>query len=98
MIVGVPAETKTREYRVGINPGGVQSLTRAGHVVLIQRGAGLGSGISDEEFVRSGARIVDSAAEAWAAEMVMKVKEPLPAEYKYFRPGLVLFTYLHLAA
>jgi alanine dehydrogenase len=98
MIVGVPTETKTREYRVGINPGGVQSLVRAGHGVLIQRGAGLGSGISDEEFTRAGARLVETAAEAWSAEMVMKVKEPLPAEYKFFRPGLVLFTYLHLAA
>jgi alanine dehydrogenase len=98
MIVGVPTEIKTREYRVGINPGGVHSLTRAGHTVLIQRGAGLGSGISDEEFVRAGGRIVSSDAEAWSADMVMKVKEPLPAEYKFFRPGLVLFTYLHLAA
>jgi alanine dehydrogenase len=98
MIVGVPTEIKTREYRVGINPGGVQSFTRSGHTVLVQRGAGLGSGISDEEFARAGAKLVDSAAEAWSAEMVMKVKEPLPAEYKFFRPGLVLFTYLHLAA
>jgi alanine dehydrogenase len=98
MIVGVPAETKTREYRVGINPGGVQSLTRAGHEVRIQRGAGIGSGISDEEFIAAGAVIVPSAVEAWACDMVMKVKEPLPPEYQYFRPGLVLFTYLHLAA
>jgi alanine dehydrogenase len=98
MIVGVPAETKTREYRVGINPGGVQSLTRAGHEVRIQRGAGLGSGISDEELVAAGGVIVPSAADAWACEMVMKVKEPLPHEYKYFRAGQVLFTYLHLAA
>ena len=98
MIVGVPTEIKTREYRVGINPGGVHSLTRAGHTVLVQRGAGVGSGISDEEFARAGARIVATDAEAWSADMVMKVKEPLPAEYKFFRPGLVLFTYLHLAA
>ncbi len=98
MIVGVPTEIKTREYRVGINPGGVQALVRAGHQVRVQRGAGLGSGITDDEFARSGATLVESAAEAWAAEMVMKVKEPLPAEYAFFRPGLVLFTYLHLAA
>jgi alanine dehydrogenase len=98
MIVGVPTETKTREYRVGINPGAVQTLVRQGHEVRIQRGAGIGSGISDDEFARAGARIVESAAEAWAAEMVMKVKEPLPHEYAYFRPGLILFTYLHLAA
>lgn len=98
MIVGVPTEIKTREYRVGINPGGVQALVRAGHTVWIQRGAGLGSGLPDADFERAGARLVDTADEAWSAEMVMKVKEPLPAEYRYFREGLVLFTYLHLAA
>src|SRR5690242_17053870 len=98
MIVGVPAEIKTREYRVGINPGGVQTLSHGGHVVRVQRGAGLGSGISDADFERAGATLVESAEEAWAADMVLKVKEPLPSEYAYFRPGLVLFTYLHLAA
>jgi alanine dehydrogenase len=76
----------------------VEALVRGGHEVRVQRGAGLGSGISDDAFARSGARIVDSAHEAWGAEMVMKVKEPLPSEYAFFRPGLVLFTYLHLAA
>lgn len=98
MIVGIPTETKTREYRVGINPGGVQTLRRAGHTVRIERGAGLGSGISDADFERAGATIVPTAAEAWAADMVMKVKEPLPSEYGFFRQGQVLFTYLHLAA
>jgi alanine dehydrogenase len=98
MIVGVPSETKTREYRVGINPGGVQSLVRRGHSVHIQRGAGVGSGISDEEFVRAGAVMVETAQEAWSAPLVMKVKEPLPHEYAYFRSDLTLFTYLHLAA
>jgi len=98
MIVGVPTETKTREYRIGINPGGVQVLKRRGHQVLVQRGAGLGSGISDDELTRAGAQLVDSAAEVWSADMVMKVKEPLPDEYRFFRHGLVLFTYLHLAA
>ncbi len=98
MIVGVPTEIKTREYRVGINPGGVQMLARAGHQVRIQRGAGVGSGITDDELARAGAEIVDSADEVWAAELVMKVKEPLPEEYRYFRPELALFTYLHLAA
>ena len=97
MIVGVPKEIKTREYRVGINPGGVQALVQAGHQVRIERGAGLGSGIRDEDFERAGATLVDGAAEAWAADMVMKVKEPLPEEYDFFRPGLVLYTYLHLA-
>jgi alanine dehydrogenase len=95
--IGVPTEIKTREYRVGINPGGVIALVRAGHQVLIQKGAGLGAGITDKDFTGAGATIVPTADDAWAADMVMKVKEPLPAEYKYFRPGLVLYTYLHLA-
>ncbi len=97
MIIGVPTETKTREYRVGINPGGVQALVRAGHKVLVQKGAGEGSGISDGEFAQAGGTIVPSASDAWSAELVMKVKEPLPAEYQFFRPGLIVYTYLHLA-
>ncbi len=97
MLIGVPKEIKTREYRVGINPGGVVALTRAGHQVLIEKSAGLGAGISDAEFIAAGAKIVPTAADAWAAEMVMKVKEPLAAEYAFFRPGQILFTYLHLA-
>ena len=97
MIIGVPTEIKTREYRVGINPGGVKSLTQAGHEVHIQKGAGLGSGIPDEAFADAGAKIVPSAADAWSAEMVMKVKEPIAEEYQYFREGLILYTYLHLA-
>ncbi len=97
MIIGVPTEIKTRENRVGINPGGVSMLVRDGHRVLIQKGAGVGSGIRDQDFEAAGATIVASAAEAWAADMVMKVKEPLPAEYDFFREGLILFTYLHLA-
>lgn len=97
MIIGVPTEIKARENRVGINPGGVSVLVRDGHQVLVQKGAGLGSGIRDEDFEAAGATIVPTAADAWAAEMVMKVKEPLPAEYEFFREGLVLFTYLHLA-
>jgi alanine dehydrogenase len=97
VIIGVPTEIKTREYRVGINPGGVLALKRAGHQVHIQKGAGEGSGISDADFRAAGAQIVPSAADAWGADMVMKVKEPLESEYRYFRPGLVLYTYLHLA-
>lgn len=97
MIIGVPTEVKTREFRVGINPGGVLALTRAGHEVHIQKGAGLGSGITDAELQAAGATIVPTAADAWATDMVLKVKEPLEQEYAYFRPGLVLFTYLHLA-
>lgn len=97
MKIGVPTETKTREFRVGINPGGVLALTGDGHDVLIQEGAGLGSGITDAEFASAGATIVPTAADAWGADMVMKVKEPIPEEFQYFREGLTLFTYLHLA-
>lgn len=97
MIIGVPTEIKTREYRIGINPGGVLALTRAGHKVHVQKGAGEGAGITDAELKAAGATIVPTAADAWSAEMVMKVKEPLEAEYQYFREGLILYTYLHLA-
>ena len=97
MKIGVPTEIKTREYRVGINPGGVLALTRAGHQVLIQKSGGEGAGISDAEFVAAGATIVATAADAWSADLVMKVKEPLPAEFGFFRPGLIVYTYLHLA-
>ncbi|MFK7986288.1 MAG: alanine dehydrogenase [Sandaracinaceae bacterium] len=97
MKIGVPTEIKTREYRVGINPGGVAALTGSGHEVLIQAGAGIGSGISDEVFTQAGATIVPTAADAWSADMVMKVKEPLESEYGYFREGQILYTYLHLA-
>lgn len=97
MIIGVPTEIKTREYRIGINPGGVLALTRAGHQVHIQKGAGEGAGITDAELQAAGATIVPTAADAWSADMVMKVKEPLEAEYQYFREGLILYTYLHLA-
>lgn len=97
MIVGVPKEIKTLENRVALTPGGAESLTRRGHTVLVEQGAGLGSGISDDEYRAAGAEIV-SAKEAWLAELVVKVKEPLPEEYGYLRSDLVLFTYLHLAA
>ena len=97
MKIGVPTEIKALENRVGINPGGVQALVADGHEVRIQAGAGVGSGISDEQFTAAGATIVPTAADAWAADMVMKVKEPLEAEYQFFRPGLILYTYLHLA-
>ncbi len=98
MRVGVPKEIKDQEGRVGITPAGVHELVDAGHAVAIQAGAGEGSGISDRDYERRGARIVRSAAEAWDAEMVMKVKEPLPEEYAYLRPRQILFTYVHLAA
>ena len=98
MIVGVPKEIKDNEYRVSMTPGGVQQLVEAGHTVLVETGAGEGSYFPDEDYIRAGARIA-SAEEVWEqAELVVKVKEPLPPEYRYLRPGLVLFTYLHLAA
>lgn len=97
MIIGVPKEIKTREYRVGMTPAGVRSLTARGHKVLVEKTAGEGAGIKDADYVAAGAQIVGSAADAWGAEMVVKVKEPLPAEYGFFRENLVLYTYLHLA-
>lgn len=99
MIVGVPKEVKTDEYRVAITPAGVQSFIEAGHQVLIEQRAGEGSGFSDWEYIESGAQIVETAEEVWSkAEMIIKVKEPQPEEYPYFREGLILFTFLHLAA
>jgi alanine dehydrogenase len=98
VLIGVPKEIKTREYRVGMTPAGVRALVARGHKVKVEAGAGEGSAIADEAYARSGATIVKSAREAWDAEMVVKVKEPLTTEYGYFREGLVLYTYLHLAA
>jgi alanine dehydrogenase len=98
VIVGVPRETKTREYRVGMAPAGVRSLTSRGHRVLVERGAGEGSGIADADYVAQGATIVSGARDAWSADMVVKVKEPLPSEHDFLRPNLVLYTFLHLAA
>lgn len=98
MKVGVPKETKTREYRVGMTPAGVRELTKLGHEVLVEKGAGEGSGIKDHSYVDAGARLVQAAADAWSAELVVKVKEPQPGEYGFLREGLILYTYLHLAA
>ncbi|MGD6960690.1 alanine dehydrogenase [Fictibacillus phosphorivorans] len=98
MIIGVPAEIKNNENRVAITPSGVITLTAAGHKVLVENNAGVGSGFTNEDYAAAGAEIVAEAQDAWAAEMVMKVKEPLASEYKYFRSDLILFTYLHLAA
>ena len=98
MIIGVPKEIKEKEFRVGIVPSGVKALVQAGHTVLIENGAGLGSGITDQQYREAGAGLAVSAAEVWAkADLVMKVKEPLPPEYPLLRPGLILYTYLHLA-
>jgi alanine dehydrogenase len=98
MRIGVPKEIKNNESRVAMTPAGVVTLTKAGHEVFIEKNAGLASGFSDEEYVKAGARIVETAREAWSFEMVMKVKEPIESEYRYFREGMILFTYLHLAA
>jgi alanine dehydrogenase len=99
MIIGVPAEVKNRENRVAIVPGGVRIFTDAGHKVLIQKGAGLGAGIVDEKYIAAGAKIVPTAADVWAdAEMIIKVKEPIPQEFGYLREGQIVYTYLHLAA
>ncbi len=97
MLVGVPREIKSEEYRVSCVPAGVHALTQAGHRVLVEAGAGLGAGISDQDYEASGAELTDAAG-AWGADLVIKVKEPLPTEFGYFRPGLLLYTYLHLAA
>ncbi len=99
MIVGVPCEVKADEYRVALLPVGVELLTRQGHEVLIEAGAGVGAGYADEDFVQSGARIIDSAEDVWArAEMIVKVKEPQPQEWPHMREGQYVFTYFHFAA
>jgi alanine dehydrogenase len=98
MIIGVPREIKDHETRVGLVPSGVTALREAGHEVLVETHAGEGSALSDREYMSAGAHILESAAEVWSkADLVVKVKEPQPAETGYFRPGLILFTYLHLA-
>ncbi|HDX9587491.1 TPA: alanine dehydrogenase [Bacillus pseudomycoides] len=97
MRIGVPTEIKNNENRVAMTPAGVVHLVHNGHEVFVQKGAGLGSGFTNEAYVEAGATIVETAQEAWNQEMVMKVKEPIPSEYGYFREGLILFTYLHLA-
>jgi alanine dehydrogenase len=99
LVVGVPAEIKDNEHRVALTPDGVRELAHRGVRVLVQAGAGVPSSISDTEFAAAGAEVVDGAAATWAgADLVCKVKEPQESEYEYFRDGLVLFTYLHLAA
>ncbi len=99
MIVGVPKEIKNKENRVGMVKAGVLALTQNGHQVIVQSGAGTGVGISDEDYEQSGAKILPSAKEVYdQAEMIVKVKEPLPEEYSLLKEGQILFTYLHLAA
>lgn len=99
MIIGVPREIKPDEYRVAMIPAGVEELVRAGHTVRIQSGAGVGSGITDDEYAAYGATIVSTAAEVWnPAELIVKVKEPLPSEWPLLRNGQTVFTYFHFAA
>ncbi|MMZ49633.1 Alanine dehydrogenase [compost metagenome] len=97
MIIGVPKEIKNNENRVGMTPASVSAYKSDGHEVRVETGAGVGSGFTDDDYVAAGANIVSTPKEAWLAEMVVKVKEPLPEEYEYFRKGLILYTYLHLA-
>ena len=99
MKVAVPTEIKNNEFRVAITPAGVHDLVANGHEVMVQAGAGLGSSITDAEYATAGATILADAPAIWAAaDVLLKVKEPIASEYQYFREGLVLFTYLHLAA
>jgi alanine dehydrogenase len=98
MKIGIPKEIKNNENRVALPPAGAYELVQEGHEVLVETSAGIGSTFADEAYREVGATIVSTAADAWGADMVMKVKEPLPEEYPYLRPGLLLFTYLHVAA
>jgi len=99
MIIGVPKEIKEQEQRVALLPSAAKQLTRRGHSVVVQRNAGIGSGYPDDEYIKAGAEIVDQAKEVFArGDMVVKVKEPLEAEFPLLRKGQILFTYLHLAA
>jgi alanine dehydrogenase len=99
VIVGVPKEIKNNEFRVAITPAGVREFVKSGHTVLIEQGAGLGSALPDSEYQAQGAQIVASADDVWQkSDLVLKVKEPIAAEYPRMRKGQVLFTYLHLAA
>lgn len=99
MIIGLPKEIKNNEYRVALTPHNVNRLVEAGHRVIVETNAGIGSGFEDQHYKDNGAEISDSAKEVWeTAEMITKVKEPAPEEYEYFRKGLILFTYLHLSA
>ncbi|HGH5480729.1 TPA: alanine dehydrogenase, partial [Staphylococcus pseudintermedius] len=97
MRIGIPKEIKNNENRVGLSPSGVHALVEAGHEVLVETAAGEGSYFEDMDYVQAGANIVNSQDDVWNVDMVIKVKEPLKEEYEYFREGLILFTYLHLA-
>src|SRR5450631_3340557 len=99
MTIGVPKEIKEQEYRVALLPSGAYQLAKRGHMVIVERGAGIGAGYPDAEYESAGAKLVASHAEVFAiADLIIKVKEPLPAELPLLRRGQILFTYLHLAA
>lgn len=98
MIIGLPKEIKDNEYRVGMSPGVIHTLVKHGHQVRVQAGAGMGSAFTDEDYLSAGADIVQTAEDAWSAQMVIKVKEPTELEYCYLHQDLILFTYLHLAS
>ena len=98
MIVGVPKEIKNEEYRVAMTPNGVKDFVRAGHTVVVEAGAGVGSGFSDDEYKAAGAELAPVADVFARADMIYKVKEPIPVEYDSFKPGQILYTYLHMAA
>ena len=99
MRIGVPTEIKNNEFRVAITPAGVHALTRRGHTVTVQAGAGQGASIPDAEYSAAGATLTDDVPGLWAdSELVLKVKEPIAQEYQFLRPDLLLFTFLHLAA
>jgi alanine dehydrogenase len=97
MLIGVPREIKNNESRVGMTPASVVAYCNAGHMVLVEKDAGAGIGFTDQDYIDAGARIVHTASEVWSADMVVKVKEPLREEYEFFREGLILYTFLHLA-
>jgi len=97
MIIGIPKEIKNNENRVSLSPSGVHALVEQGHTVIVEKSAGLGSYFEDVDYTAAGAKIVNEQAEVWNVDMVMKVKEPLAEEFQYFKEGLILFTYLHLA-
>ncbi len=98
MEIGVPKETKDQEYRVGLSPNSVRSLTEQGHSVYVEKDAGVGAGFTNEDYIQAGADIVSGPKDAWNRDLVVKVKEPLEPEYSLLQKGQLLFTYLHLAA
>lgn len=98
MEIGVPKETKDQEFRVGLSPSSIRALAENGHTIFVETQAGAGAGLTDEDYQQAGAQVVFTADEAWNRELVVKVKEPLQAEYKFLQKGQLLFTYLHLAA